>query len=190
MLDVVRQLRVKLQNLVVRGVVDRSGPRYQVRGLGDRVQPNREHFQSQGLHFRAPAGAEGILVAPVGETANAVLLGAHKRSALPTATLADGEGGLHFLGTYAVYLAADGKVHLGGGTAAADFVALAAKVATELSRVNSDFTALKTAIGSGFTAVGVALAANGAAGKSAFDTAAAAIPSSPASVASANVKAT
>lgn len=188
--DLFRRLRVKLQNLVLRGVVTRSGPRYQVQHLGDRVHPDMELFQPQGVHFQAPVGSEGMLLAPAGETSSAVFLGAHKRSALPSATLADGEGGLHFLGTYAVYIAADGKVHLGGGTAASDFVALAAKVTTELGRVKDDFTALKTAIGSGFTAVGAALAASGAAGKSAFDLAAAAVPSSPASVAATKVKAT
>lgn len=72
--------------------------------------------------------------------------------------------------------------------AGASFVALATKVATELSRINTDLTTLKTAIGSGFTAVGAALAANGALGKTAFDAASAAIPSSPGSVASAKTK--
>lgn len=186
MIDLIRQLRVKLQNLVVRGVIDRSGVRYQVRWFGDRVAPNREDFQSQGLHFRAPAGAECIVVCPGGETANAVLLGAHKRSAMPSATLADGEGGLHFLGTYAVYLDKNGLVHLGGGTAAADFVALAAKVATELGKISSDLTTLKAATSTGLGGVPVA----GGALASAFNTSTAAVPQSHASVAATKVKAT
>lgn len=60
---------------------------------------------------------------------------------VPGAALVPGEGGLHFLGTYAVYLAADGKVHLGGGTAASDFVALAALVKARLDHIQSIFDA-------------------------------------------------
>lgn len=73
---------------------------------------------------------------------------------------------------------------------AADFVALAAKVATELNRVKADFTTLKTAIATGLTSVGIGGAANGGTGATAFNSAASAVPSNPASVAASKVKAT
>ena len=137
----VRALTTKLVNLCVRAVVTRSGERYQAQWLGDRVTPPVENFQPQGLHFRVPVGAEHLLLAPCGETSAAVMLGAHKRSAMPKDTLAEGEGGLHYLGTYGVYLKANGEVHLGGGIAADDFVALAAKVDAGLAAIQSKFDA-------------------------------------------------
>lgn len=128
-----RRLRLKLANLITRAFVDRPGKRYQVSGVGENSRPDVQHMEPQGLHFRAPSGAEGLAVCPGGVPENVVLLNA--QGTLPTATLAPGEGGLHFLGTFAVYLDADGKVHLGGGTSAADFVALAAKVDTALANI-------------------------------------------------------
>lgn len=184
MKDLVRKLRVKLQNIVVRAVVDLPGRTYQVRHLGDRVASKIELFQTQGVHFRAPAGAQGILLAPAGETTSAVLVAA--QGTVPTATLTPGEGGLHYLGTFGVWLAADGKVHLGGGTAAADFVALAAKVSAEFTKVNADLTTLKAATATGLGGVPVA----GAGLASAFNTATSLVPQSHASVAATKVKAT
>lgn len=128
-----RSIGVQLQNLIVRGVVSRAGHKYQVKWLGDRVTPPVENFQPQGLYFRAPVGSECAAISPTGDTANAVLIGLHKRSAEPTDTIPEGAGGLHYLGTFGVYLAPDGTVHLGGGVAASDFVALAAKVTTQLN---------------------------------------------------------
>lgn len=69
------------------------------------------------------------------------------------------------------------------------FVPLDNKLQTELNRISSDLSALKAAIGAGFTAVGIGAAANGPAGKTAFDGAAAAIPSSVGTTASATLKA-
>lgn len=140
-----RRLRVKLQNLVTRGIVDRSGKRYQVSGMGDDVRPEIAHLEPQGLHFRAPAGADGVVLCPAGVSESALLVCA--QGAVPGATLAPGEGGLHFLGTYAVYLDAHGKVHLGGGTAAADFVALAALVKARLDTIQTTFDAHTHAVG-------------------------------------------
>lgn len=79
-------------------------------------------------------------------------------------------------------------VKLGDGTAS-DFVTLDSKLQTELTRIKTELTTLKTAIGAGFTAVGAGLAANGALGKTAFDSAAAAIPGNPGTTAATKVKA-
>ncbi len=82
-----------------------------------------------------------------------------------------------------IQITAAGQIQLAGST---DFVALAAKVATELARVNDDIAALKAAVSTGLGGVPSA----GAGLKTAFDSDTAAVPSSPASVAAANVKAT
>lgn len=169
-----RQLGVKLRNLVIRAVVDRPGRSYQVKHLGDRVASGVQMLQPQGLHFQAPAGAQGLLMSPVGELSSAVLVAA--QGTLPTATLEPGEGGLHLLGTYKVYLDSGGKVHLGGGTAGSDFVALAAKVEAQLN-------VLKAAIGDATVTAGD----GGAAFKSSLVSA---LSTWPASVAAVNVKAT
>lgn len=84
-----------------------------------------------------------------------------------------------------VYLRRDGTIEL--ELDANGFVAIAGLVDARLSILRSDLTTLKAAIGAGFTAVGVGGAANGPAGKSAFDSAATALPSALDSVASETV---
>jgi hypothetical protein len=90
-----------------------------------------------------------------------------------------------------IHLSPLGVIHA-GDDAGAEFVALAGKVATELDRIKTDLTKLKTAIGAGFVAVGIAAAADGGKGKLAFESSVApppAIwPSSPASVAATKLK--
>ncbi len=85
-----------------------------------------------------------------------------------------------------VYLRRDGSVEL--ELNANGFVAIASLVDERLSTLRTDITNLKTAIGAGFTAVGAGPAANGPAGKTAFDNAALALPSQLPSVASETVK--
>ncbi len=155
--DLFRRLRVKIQNLVQRGVVTVSanGNRYQGRHMGGRVADELENFQPQGLHFRVPLRAEYIQVHPAAEPANAVMLGAHVRGTLPTDAIPEGTGGLHYLGEFAVYIDEDQIVHLGGGIAAADFVALAGSLKTAIDNMlqagvtaggpgAANFTAAKT----------------------------------------------
>jgi hypothetical protein len=93
-----------------------------------------------------------------------------------------------FEGGSTVHVKPNGQIHL-GSNAAADYVALAAKVATELNRVKSDLTALKTAISNAFFAVGIGAAANGTTAQTSFNGATLTVPSNPASVAAAKVKA-
>lgn len=137
--DLFRRLRVKIQNLVQRGVVTVTGPsrRYQGKHVGGRVSDDLENFQPQGLHFRVPPGAEYVQVHPGAIQENAVMLGAHVRNTLPEDAIPEGTGGLHYLGEFAVYIDEDGVVHLGGGVSAAEFVALAPKI-------NDYFTKLDT----------------------------------------------
>jgi len=167
-LDLFKRLRVKVQNLVLRAVVDRPGARYQVLHIGGRIHPDVEWFQGQGVYFAAGVGAEGILVCPSATSENAVLLAVGDRAALPPHIgLAAGEGGLHYQGTFKVFLDHNGKVQLGGGNtvghAAADFVALAAKVDAAIANIRTYINAhthpTTATIGSG-PAVGAVLAPN------------------------------
>ncbi|HEV7717113.1 MAG TPA: Gp138 family membrane-puncturing spike protein [Steroidobacteraceae bacterium] len=90
-----------------------------------------------------------------------------------------------------VITAGAGEVHI-GESAGQDYVALAAKVATELDRIKTDLTTLKAAIAAGLNGIGLGTAASGTAGAAAFNAAAGmgTFPSSPVSVAAAKVKAT
>ncbi len=184
--DLFRFLRVKIQNLVQRGVVTLSGTRYQGTHMGGRVADELESFEPQGLHFRAPVGAEYVQLHPGAEPANALMICAHDRGGLPADELEQGEGGLHLLGTYKVFLDSDGKVHIGGGAAASDFVALAAKVKTEIERLAADVSTLKSATQNLALAVDALVPGAGLA----FGSDSAGVPHATQSVAAANVKAT
>ncbi len=151
-----------IRALITRAKVDRSpaaGNLYQLAWLGGRVTPDVEHMQPQGLHFRAPGAAQGALLAPSADPSVAVVVGLG--GALPPDDLVEGEGGLHYLGEWRVFVDADGKVHLGARDPS-DFVALASKVDQAINDLN-------TAISAGFDAVGAAMAADGALGKAAFE---------------------
>jgi len=184
--EILRKVKVMMLNLVQRGVVDRSssdGASCQVKSVSGRVTPDVEILQGQGLHFRPGPGAEGVTVAPMGLADNAVLLGAGARKSLPADTLAAGEGGLHYLGAFKVFLAADGTLSLGAKDAG-DYVALA-------SKVDQAIATLQSAIQAGFTAGGGSgpAYAGGAAQKTAFDSALLVPPGMPDSTASETVKA-
>lgn len=125
---------------------------------------------------------EGAIALPCGPAPRSALLGGVSATDLVIGK--DGGARIHIKG--------DGSIHL-GDDAGADFVALAGKVATELNRIKSDLTTLKSAIGLGFTGVGAGAAANGGTGKTAFEaglaTPPATWPSSPSDVAATKVKA-
>lgn len=159
-----REILVKLQNMIARGRVDRPGAKPQFVGSNGTTYPDTEYMQPQGVHFALPADAQGAILAPNGQTAAAVAV-CHSGD-LPSDTVLPGEGGLHLLGTFKVYLNLDGTLSL-GEQMPADFVALA-------SLVDQSFAHLKAAIDLGFTAVGVGAAASGPLGKTAFDNALAA----------------
>lgn len=140
----VRKLRVLMQNMITRVVVDRSenAGDYQVLWGGDRVTSKLEHLEPQGIHFRAARDAGGVVVNPGGTREGALLLVAG--GIVPNDVISEGEGGLHFLATWKVFLAQDGTVHLGSHEAP-DFVALASKVDAELKALRDNVDALVTA---------------------------------------------
>lgn len=126
-----------VRNMIARARVDRPGGKPQLKWLGDRITPEVEVMHAQGVYFTAPAGAQGMLLAPAGDPSVAVAVGLSGET--PDAPPA-GEGGLHYLGTWKVYLDASGNVHL-GQQVATDFVALATLVATQLTAIKTAFDA-------------------------------------------------
>jgi hypothetical protein len=134
-------LLVKIQNMIKRVIVDRPGTTPQLKHLGDGVLPNVEHLEPQGLHFIAVAGADGVVVCPSAQTSATVALGLS--GPVPTDAIDPGEGGLHYMGTFKVFLAKDGTTHLGQKDPD-DFVAKAQLVLDELNQVKQDLTDFKS----------------------------------------------
>jgi hypothetical protein len=176
------ELYRKLQNIVRRAFVDRAGIKPSLAHIGDSIAPDVENMQPQGLHFVAPAGAQGALLAPSAITSSAFVVGLG--GDVPTNTVAAGEGGLHYMGTFKLFLKADGTIAL-GAYAPSDWIALASKVDSELTSVKTDLTSLKTILAS-HTHAGVT-AGVGVTGPSANF--ASYTPHNPASVASTKVRA-
>jgi phage gp45-like len=188
-----QKVKVAMANSITRCLINRSGADgfdVQMTWLSGRTTPDVENFQPQGVHFRVPAKSEAVAVSPGGIADNVVVVGASNRKALPEDELGEGEGGLHYLGEYKVFLAEDGTVSLGAKDAS-DYVALASLVDGQISALKADITALKAAIVAGFTAGGASppAYAGGTAQVNAFNTPAAAIPTAAAPTGSTIVKA-
>jgi hypothetical protein len=91
-------------------------------------------YEPVGVHFK-PSADEDMLAFEVGGTSdNRVVMGASQRGHRPQDLTDDGTGGLHYVGTWKVFLDSDGTVHLGERDAG-DFVALASKVDDEIARI-------------------------------------------------------
>ncbi len=148
-----------MDNTVARGTINRNEPDgafAQVNTVGGRPRPETEVLQGQGVHFKAPDGSDCLVLSPVGDPGNAVAVVAGKRTALPIAPLLqEGEGGLHYLGEYKVFLAANGKVYLGASTplVPVDAVALASKVQEMLLQLKDAFDNHTHAVSGGTAAI-------------------------------------
>ncbi len=184
MIEHVQRLASRVRNMLTRGVVDArdNAGTYQVTWSGERASAGVEYKEPQGLHFALPKDADGMTLAPFGDRSAAVLLSSSGPT--PTGAVAAGEGGLHYLGEWKVFLAADGTLAL-SAKAPADWMALASLVDARISGLRSDITTLKAATQTGLG--GVPVAGSGLAG--AFASATSAIPAAAASVASTKVKA-
>lgn len=140
----IRRLESRLASMVQRGVVSTSAddegiPGQQAKGIGGRPLDALEYMQPQGLYFRPVVGAEGVILCPTGQTSGAVLVNASSRGASPGGEgVPEGAGGLHYAGTFKLYLANDGTLHLGEKDAS-DFVALASKVQADLDALRDAF---------------------------------------------------
>lgn len=146
----IQKLATLLRRVVIGPVDDaKAVQQVQAQHAADRASDGVEHFQPFGLHFVPSPGAEGILAAIAGSTANAVVLGVvDRRNAPPTGSPA-GCGGLYNAGMFRVYLTAGGEVVLAGdsdsGRAATDAVAIAGKVLAELEALQATVDSLVTA---------------------------------------------
>jgi len=181
------KLLTKMRNMITRGVVDsrdKAGT-YQVQWSGGRASAGVENKEPQGLHFSAPANADGITLAPFGDRSGAVLIGAS--GPVPSGTIAAGEGGLHYLGEWKVFLAADGTLAL-SAKAPSDWVALASKSDSENAAWQTDVQKLQQATLTAITALNNGLLVPVPATITAFVASTAGVPHTPVSVASAKVK--
>lgn len=176
------ELYRKLQNIIRRAFVDRPGVKPSLAHIGDSIAPDVEVMQPQGLYFIAPKGAQGALLAPSAVTSSAFAVGLGGE--VPTDSVQPGEGGLHYMGTFKLFLKADGTLAL-GAFAPSDWIALASKVDSELTAVKSDLTSLKTILSS-HVHTGVTSGGGSSGPSPAFTSY---TPHTPASVASAKVRA-
>lgn len=171
----------QIQNVVRLATVDRAGVAPQVRYYSGRAQSDTPYMEPQGMHFIPPASCQGLLLSPNADPSLSALVVA--QGSVPSDGIAAGEGGLHYLGSFRVFLAADGTLHLGEKDPD-DYVALASKVLAELNSVKTDLTNLKTMLVA-HTHAGVTTGAGTSGTSPAF---AGYTPHTPASVASTSVK--
>ena len=138
MIDEVRALKNKVLGMVSRAVLGSraSDGTYQADWSADRTSAGVELLQPQGLHFRAPVGADGVLLSPAGNKSASVLLCA--TSDTPSDATTAGEGGLHYLGTYKVFLKSDGTVSI-GAFSASQWAAVASLVDARISAIVAAF---------------------------------------------------
>lgn len=158
-----RKLTAVIQRIVVEGRSSASRW-YQVSHAAG-VSADVEHMEPQGLHFSVPRDAGGLMLAPGAVRAATVVIDA--QGSVPGDLIEAGEGGLHYLGTWSVFLARDGTVHV-GGREPGDFAALASRVDAEISGLKDDIKALrdnvKSALASNAIPSGPATGAVNAAG--------------------------
>lgn len=165
--------------------------RYSVAWRAFREAQDVEYLQPQGLHFNLPTNAGGVMLAPGGDPSASVLVSAS--GALPSVGRAGesggaiaGEGGLHYLGSWRVYLDSSGHVHLGSHDAS-DWVARSSIADQNFTKLRADITSLITAIKAANTAgagAGGPGAANFSAATAAFDPLVSTLPQTHSSVAS------
>lgn len=138
-----------VRRVVITGVDDSGKAQLiQSQHADGRVSEDVEHAQPYGLRFVPVVGVDGLVSLPGGVMSACVLTGVIDRDNQPVGGSAPGTGGLYQGGLYRVFLADDGTLVLcgesDGGREAADAVAVASKVMTELERVKSELDALKS----------------------------------------------
>jgi phage gp45-like len=144
--ELLRRLKILIQNLATRVAVDRSeaaGGTYQVLWGGDRVSSGLEHLESQGLHFRAAAESGGVVISCGGQRDGGVLISVG--GLVPNDAIGEGEGGLHYLGEWKLFLRSDGQLCLGSKTPG-DWVALAAKTDQQIQNAKADISSILQAL--------------------------------------------
>lgn len=107
----------------------------QVEQLDDELDDQVELWQPHGISFVPPVESEVLFASVAGDRGYSVGICAQKRDQRPTGC-AEGEGGLHYLGDWKVFLAEDGTVSL-GAKSPSDYVALASLVKAELDAIKT-----------------------------------------------------
>lgn len=132
-----------IRGVVTRAIVNGGSRLLRVLWMDDRISDDVEYMQPQGVHFLPPTDADGMLLSPAGNKSASVLVCA--QGSVPPASIAAGEGGLHYLGAYKVFLDADGSLSL-GAQVAADGVGVDALI-------EARFNELKTAVAASYAAL-------------------------------------
>jgi phage baseplate assembly protein V len=133
-----RQLRFRLNSMVMRGVLELVNDRLktqrlQLTILADEVVDDVEHMQPYGLSFVPPAGAECIALAPGGSRAHTVAICVQHPEERPRG----GDprtGGLYTKAEWRLFIDAEGHLHLAAQTGAAK-MARADRTDAELKRL-------------------------------------------------------
>jgi len=115
--ELVRKLRVRVDAMVARAVIDRVNDalktqRLQLSILADENEDGIEHMQPYGLSFVPPEGAECIALAPSGYRSGTVAICAQLPGDRPTGGKAR-TGGLYTGGTWRLFIDEAGVVCLG-----------------------------------------------------------------------------
>lgn len=140
-----KQLFNMIRGLIVLGKIDKAGGAPQIKWLGGRATPGVPHMQGPGIFVVAPSGAIGFILAPNADPAAARAIGYDgPRPDEPAA----GEGGLHYLGAWRVFMAADGTVHLGAKDPG-DWAARSIVVDARLDGIESAINALQLPVSGG-----------------------------------------
>lgn len=131
---------------VTRSVFSGAVDKVQSEGLDEDDIDDSPVYGPQGVAFRTPEGAEVLIAQSSSDPTLTCALGTDQRGQRPTEKPGGGEvpegcGGLHYLGTWGVYLGDDGKTYLGGAEPGDDFVAMAAAVLSELNDIRAKFDA-------------------------------------------------
>lgn len=105
----------------------------QVEQLAGELDDQVEYWQPSGLSFVPPVGSEVLFASVGGDRGHAVAVAVQKRDQRPK-NCKPGEGGLHFLGEYKVFLDEDGNVCL-GAKAPSDWVSAASKTDAAITAI-------------------------------------------------------
>lgn len=189
----IKRLRAQILAMITRVQVDKSAdgskvPEVQIVRYGKASVV--EQFQPQGLYFRAPPSAEGLLLNAGGSSSSAVLLDAQDRDTWPAGgNIEDGTGGLHYLGDWKVFLDADGVLHLGTKTGES-LISRDDKIQEELARVKSELDAIKSAFDAHIHTTTATVGSGPAVGVISAPTSSLPAPADPGPTAAKNVKTT
>lgn len=145
-----RQMDSTMTGIVMEGVVERcafgaDAKAVQVTCVDDGDAAEMPIVAPQGVAFRIPEGRKVVVVNAMADGGLPSCIGTEGRDR-PTekpggGAVPEGAGGLHYLGTWGVYLGDDGKTYLGGATSSDEYVALATKVLSELNDIRTKFDA-------------------------------------------------